>query len=213
MPNTYWLFVLATALLILTPGPNVALTVANSVTYGVRYGLLTVAGATCAVVVHMVFVGFGLGGALGAIGAMFEWVRWAGVAYLLYLGIQTWRSPPVDLRAVEAQRLSGEATPGGATLGRAIFGRAVLVSLTNPKTLLFYGAFFPQFIAPDRPAGPQVWVMCATFVVLAGGIDSLWALAAARARGVLAGHGRLRNRVSGGVLVGAGVGLALARPR
>lgn len=203
MPNYYWLFVLAAALLILTPGPNVALIVANSVAHGARYGLLTVAGAMSATVVHMLFVGFGLGGAMGAIGVMFEWVRWAGVAYLLFLGVQTWRAPPVDLRAVRAQAVSG----------RAMFGRAVLVSLTNPKTLLFYGAFFPQFIAPERPAGPQVWVLCGTFLVLAGGIDCLWALAAARARGVLAGHGRLRNRVSGGLLMGAGLGLALARPR
>ncbi len=203
MPNYYPLFVLASALLILTPGPNVALIVANSVAYGARYGLLTVLGTTAAVLVHLAFVGFGMGEALGAIGVMFEWVRWAGVVYLVYLGVQTWRAPPVDLQAVGAQPKSG----------RAMLVRAVVVSLTNPKTLLFYGAFFPQFIAPERAIGPQVWVLCVTFVVVAAVIDSLWALVAARARGLLGGRGRLRNRISGGLLVGAGVGLALARPK
>ncbi len=203
MPQYYPLFVLATALLMLTPGPNVALIVANSVAYGARYGLLTVAGTTAAVVVHLGFVGVGLEGALGQVGTLFGWVRWAGVAYLLYLGITTWRAPPVDLQGIGAQPRSG----------RAMVARAVVVSLTNPKTLLFYGAFFPQFIAPDRPVGPQIWLLCGTFIVVAAGIDSLWALGAARARRVLAGHGRLRNRISGGLLMGAGLGLALARPR
>ena len=194
---------LASALLILTPGPNVALIVANSIAYGARYGLLTVAGTTAAVLVHLTLVGVGLQGALGVIGAVFEWVRWAGVAYLLYLGITTWRAPPVHLAAVGAQPRSAWR----------MLVRASLVSLTNPKTLLFYGAFFPQFISTARPVAQQVWVLCVTFVVVAVLIDSLWALAAARARVMLGTRGRLRNRVSGGVLMAAGVGLALAPRR
>jgi threonine/homoserine/homoserine lactone efflux protein len=203
MPDYYPLFIAASALLILTPGPNVALIVANSVAYGARYGLLTVAGTTLAIVAHLTLVGFGLQQALGVIGTVFEYVRWVGVAYLLYLGITTWRAPPADLDAIRAQPRSA----------RRMVGRAVAVSLTNPKTLLFYGALFPQFISPDRPAGTQVWILCITFVIVAAGVDSLWALAAARARAVLAGHGRLRNRISGGLLMGAGLGLALARRR
>ena len=203
MPNYYPLFVLATALLILTPGPNVALIVANSVAYGARYGLLTVLGTTAAAAIHLVFVGIGMGEGLRSLGTMFEWVRWAGVAYLIILGIQTWRAPPVDLATIGAQ----PKRPAAMLL------RAVVVSLTNPKTLLFYGAFFPQFIAPERPIAPQLWVLCLTFLTVALAIDALWAWAAARARLLLASNGRLRNRVSGGVLVGAGLGLALARPR
>lgn len=203
MPDNYPLFILASALLMLTPGPNVALIVANSVAYGARYGLLTVVGTSAAVVLHLAFVGFGMGSALGMIGTMFEWVRWAGVAYLVYLGIQAWRAPPADLGAVAAQPKSG----------RVILLRAVAVSLTNPKLLLLYGAFFPQFIAPGRPVGPQLWVLCATFLAVGVATDALWALAAARARHAIAGHGRLRNRISGGLLLGAGVGLAFARPK
>jgi threonine/homoserine/homoserine lactone efflux protein len=203
MPEYYPLFIAASALLILTPGPNVALIVANSVAYGARYGLLTVAGTTLAIIAHLALVGFGLQEALGVIGAVFEYLRWAGVAYLLYLGITTWRAPPADLDAIRAQPRSASR----------MVGRAVAVSLTNPKTLLFYGAFFPQFIAPTRPVGPQVWILCITFVAVAATVDSLWAIAAARARAALAGHGRLRNRISGGLLMGAGLGLALARKR
>ena len=203
MPQFYPWFVLATVLLMLTPGPNMALIVANSVAYGARYGLLTVAGAAVAVVAHMLLVGFGLAGVLGRIGAVFEWVRWAGVVYLLYLGLRTWRARATDLAVVGAQ----------PRVARTMVVRAVLVSATNPKVLLFYGAFFPQFIAPDRALAPQVWVLCATYLLVMLTVDSLWALGAARARVFLARYGRLRNRVSGGLLVGAGVGLALAQPK
>ena len=202
MPAHYPLFVLATALLILTPGPNVALIVANSVAWGARFGLLTVAGTSAAILVHMLVVGFGMGGALGEIGALVEWVRWAGVAYLLLLGVQTWRAP-AEPGTVAAQPRSS----------RVILLRAGLVSLTNPKVLLFYGAFFPQFLDPARPLAPQLWVLCATYLVMAVVIDVLWVLAASRARLLIARHGRLRARISGGLLVGAGMGLALARPR
>ena len=208
LPNFYPLFVLAVALLILTPGPNVALIVANSVAHGTRYGLLTVAGTVSANAVHLGFVGFGLGEVMGAIGHVFYWLKWAGVAYLVVLGLLTWRGPVTDLGAVRAQ--DGQAQKGQ---GQRMFVRAVLVGLTNPKSLLFYAAFFPPFIAADRAIVPQVWTMCATYLAVAVLIDSLWALVAGRARGLLRAHGRLRNRVSGGLLLGAGAGLALARPQ
>ena len=89
--------------------------------------------------------------------------------------------------------------------------RALLVSLTNPKTLLFYGAFFPQFVTASHDLGAQIVLLSATFLLLAVTIDSGWALLAGSARTLLASRGRLRNRVSGSLLIGAGVGLALAR--
>ena len=96
---------------------------------------------------------------------------------------------------------------------RAIALRGFLISLTNPKTLLFYGAFFPQFLSLDAPVGPQVAALSLTFLAIAVGLDSAWALLAGRVRGVLAIRGRLRNRLSGGFLIGAGLGLALAHRR
>ena len=201
--DLYLGFVLATAILILIPGPNVSLIVANSIAYGTRYGLLTVAGTSSAIVVQLALTTLGLTATLDLLAAWFEWVRWVGVAYLLYLGIRQWRAAPVDLTRIPPQPRSV----------RAIALRGFLISLTNPKTLLFYGAFFPQFLSPGAPIGPQVAALSLTFLAIAAGLDSVWALLAGRARGVLAIRGRLRNRLSGGFLIGAGIGLALAHRR
>jgi homoserine/homoserine lactone efflux protein len=200
-PALYAAFALATAILILMPGPIVALIVSNSVAYGTRFGFLTIAGSAMAMVLHMAVLSFGMSAALGALGHWFEVLRWAGVAYLLWLGVQALRAPVVDLTQVRAQ-------PNAA---RAIVLRGFLVALSNPKTLAFYGAFFPQFVSPALPPGPQLAVLCVTFVAIAVGIDSLWALLAGRLRRLLAVHGQWRNRITGTLLIGAGAGLAMVR--
>jgi threonine/homoserine/homoserine lactone efflux protein len=194
-------FSAAVTLLMLIPGPNVALIVANSIAYGSRYGLLTVAGTTSAMVVQLTLTALGMTALLGAVAVWFEWLRWIGVAYLIFLGVAQWRAPVIDLTHTRPEPKSP----------RSIYLRALLVSLTNPKTLLFYGAFFPQFVVVTRAVGPQVLELSVVFLAVAWLVDGSWALAAGRARRVLATRGRLRNRVSGGMLVGAGAALALAR--
>ena len=201
--DLYLGFMLASTVLILIPGPNVSLIVANSIAHGTRYGLLTVLGTSSAIVVQLALTALGLTATLGMLAGWFEWIRWIGVAYLLYLGIRQWMAAPVDLTR----------TPPQPRSIRAITLRGFLISLTNPKTLLFYGAFFPQFLARDVPIGPQVAVLSLTFLAIAVGLDCGWALLAGRVRGVLAMRGRLRNRLSGGCLIGAGIGLALAHRR
>lgn len=204
MPLPLYLgFVAATALLILLPGPNVSLIVANSIAYETRYGLLTVAGACAAMVIQLALTAIGMTAVLGMMADWFGWLRWIGVAYLLWLGIRQWRAAPLDLTRTRPQPRSF----------RSIALRGFLVSLTNPKTLLFYSVFFPEFIAPGRPVGPQLALLCGSFLVIAAVLDGGWAVVAGRARRVLAMHGRLRNRLSGGFLIGAGVGLALAHRR
>jgi threonine/homoserine/homoserine lactone efflux protein len=198
-PALYLAFFVATTALMLIPGPNVALIVANSVAYGTRFGLLTVAGTSSAMVVQLGLTALGMTALLGTLAGIFEWVRWIGVAYLLWLGIRQFMASPVDLTR----------TPPQPKSAREIYLRGLLVSLTNPKTLLFYGAFLPQFVTPERPLGPQVALLCVTFLVLAVVLDGAWAAVAGRARGLLAARGRLRNRLSGGLLMGAGLGLAL----
>ena len=197
----YLAFVAACVVLIVIPGPNVALIVANSVAHGARYGLLTVAGTSSAVVVHLALTVLGASAVLAFLAASFDWLRWLGVAYLLWLGIAAWRAPVVDLAQVGPQARSA----------RLIFGRGFLVGLTNPKTLLFYGAFFPQFIVPGPHASEQLLLLAVTFLVIAVVLDGVWALLAARLRTLLVTHVRLRNRLTGGLLMGAGLGLALAR--
>ena len=202
-PQLFLAFVAAVTVLMLIPGPNVALIVANSLAYGVRFGLVTVAGTASAMVLQLALTALGMTEVLGRMGVWFDYVRWIGVAYLLYLGILQWRSAPVDLTAVKPAPKSA----------RGMYSKAFLVSLTNPKTLFFYGAFFPQFVSPGNNLNGQLAILCASFLVIALVVDSGWATVASRARTLLAPHGRLRNRVTGGVLVGAALALAAARTK
>src|SRR6185369_9350084 len=117
--NLYLAFVAASLALALLPGPNVAVIVSNSVSYGTRYGLLTVAGTTSAMLPQLLVVTLGLAGVLEFMSHWFEVLRWVGVAYLLYLGIDALRRPPIDLAAVKP----------GAKSARAIYLKGVLVSL------------------------------------------------------------------------------------
>lgn len=199
--HLYLAFALATLALMLLPGPNVALIVANSVAFGTRQGLLTVAGTSSAVVVQLALTALGMTALLGAVAHWFELVRWIGVAYLLWMGLRQWMAPPVDLTRIRPERRPV----------REVVARGALVSMTNPKTLLFYGAFFPQFVTPGDQLWHQLALLSATYLTIAVVVDSGWAVLAGRARGVLAARGRLRNRISGGLLIGGGVALAVAR--
>ncbi len=198
--DLYLAFVAACVVLIAIPGPNVALIVANSVAHGARFGLLTVAGTSSAVAVQLTLTVLGATAALNFLAVSFDWLRWLGVAYLVWLGIAAWRSSVVDLTRTVPQ-------PRSAWM---IYVRGFLVGLTNPKTLLFYGAFLPQFVTPGPTAADQLLLLAATFLVVAVVLDGLWAVLAGRLRTLLAVHARLRNRLTGGLLIGAGVGLALA---
>lgn len=199
--DLYLAFVAACAILILIPGPNVALIVANSVAYGTRFGLLAVAGTSSAVAIQLVLTVLGATVVMNFLAASFDWLRWAGVAYLIWLGVSAWRAPAVDLARTAPQARSA----------RLIYLRGFLVGLTNPKTLLFYGAFLPQFITPDPSAPDQLRLLAVTFLIMAIVLDGLWAILAGRLRALLGTHARLRNRLTGGLLIGAGLGLALAR--
>ncbi|MGE7415179.1 LysE family translocator [Methylobacterium tarhaniae] len=201
MPLDLYLgFVAATFVLILIPGPNVALIVANSVAHGSRYGLVTVAGVSVALAVQLALTVAGLSAVLSIMATWFEVLRWLGVAYLAWLAYRAWRAPAIDLTQTAPE-------PRAA---RAIALRGFLVALTNPKTLLFFGAFLPQFVSREAEPLGQLVLLAVTFLVLAVVFDAVWALAAGRARVVLA-RGQWRNRLTGGLLLGAGLGLALAR--
>jgi threonine/homoserine/homoserine lactone efflux protein len=184
----------------LVPGPNVAQIVSTSVEHGARYGLVTVLGTSSAMVIQLVLTAFGMRALLDELVGWFGPVRWLGVAYLAYLGVRQWRAESVDVHRVTAM-------PKAA---RSIYLRGLFISLTNPKTLLFFGAFFPQFVAPGPHAHEQLALLSVSFLCVALCFDCAWALLAARARRFL-GRPRLRNRVSGTLLVGAALGLALAR--
>ena len=202
-PSLFVVFVLAVTVLMLTPGPNVALIVANSVAYGPKYGFLTVAGTSSAMVIQLCLIAIGMTELLDAAGVWFEWLRWIGVAYLVYLGVAQWRAAVVDLSATCPEPKSAYA----------IYMRALLISLTNPKILLFYSAFFPQFVVPGGDVEVQLLLLSVTFLTVAILVDGAWTLLASHARVFLAAHGRFRNRLSGGLLIGAGAALAFTRTK
>jgi threonine/homoserine/homoserine lactone efflux protein len=201
--DLYLAFLLATTVLILIPGPNVTLLVANSLAHGPRRALVTLAGTSSAIALQLVVVALGMTSLILALATWFEWLRWAGVAYLIWLGIQQWRAAPLALDDIEGRAVR----PG------TLFWQGILVSATNPKTLLFYAAFFPQFIDPASPPGAQLALLCATFLALATALDGAYALLAGRLRPWLRTHrrARLRNRLTGACLIAAALGLALAR--
>ncbi len=200
--DLYLTFVAATVVLIAMPGPMVSLVVANSLSQGTRAGLVTVAGGITALLGQLAVTVLGMGSVLGLLAHWFEWVRWAGVAYLLYLGVAAWRAP-----------LGTAAVPAAPRASRALYAQGFVVNATNPKALVFYAAFFPQFLSPALPALPQLLALSVTFFLIATTLDSSYALVAGKARHWLRSERlqRWRNRVTGSLLIGAGLGLALAR--
>lgn len=197
--DLYLAFVAATALLILTPGPVVALVVDTSIRHGAGRGLLAVAGSASAMAAHLVLVCFGLATVLAGLGEAMHWLKWIGAAYLFYLG----------LRALFSKETMGPGDGAAARKSaRRAYAEGFLVAISNPKPLIFYAAFFPLFIAADRPALPQLLLLSVTFFVVGVSLDCCWAIAAARARPLLARAGRWGNRVTGGVLLLASAGLA-----
>ena len=201
--DLYAAFVLATVLLILLPGPAVTLIVANSLTYGPKHALVTVAGSSSAIGVLLVITTLGMTSLIAAMADWFEWLRWAGVAYLIYIGIKQWRAPALALDDVELSAVSRSR----------LFWQGFIVNATNPKTLVFYAAFFPQFVDPTAPVHSQLIILSVTFLVIATILDGAYAVVAGRARTFLRTRrqAQIRNRITGSLLIGAGVGLALAR--
>jgi threonine/homoserine/homoserine lactone efflux protein len=161
---------------------------------------MTAAGTSSAIAVHLVATFFATASLLTLLASSFEYLRWLGVAYLIFLGLSTWRQQHDELAVAPQPRSM-----------RLVFLRGVAISLTHPKVLFFYGAFFPQFIVPDRPIAPQLLALTSTFLVLAIVFDSGWAVLAGRLRGGVAAYTRLRHRLTGGVLIAAGLGMATAR--
>jgi threonine/homoserine/homoserine lactone efflux protein len=201
MPLSLYLGFLATCLVLMVmPGPNVALIVANSLAHGTRYGLMAVAGTSTAIAVHLVATFFATASLFTLLASSFKYLRWLGVAYLVFLGVRTWRQQHDELAVAPQPRSM-----------RVVFVRGVAISLTNPKVLFFYGAFFPQFIVANERIAPQLLALTSTFLIFAIVFDSGWAILAGRLRHLVAGYTRLRHRLTGGVLIAAGLGLATAR--
>ena len=198
----YLVFVLASALLVATPGPNVALIVGTSLTHGARTGLMTVAGVNIGLVIQLAVVALGLAWIVDFFARQFDTIRFVGAAYLLFLGVQTlWKS-----------RNAASTAIAPLSANRA-FARGFAVAFANPKTLIFQAAFLPQFLSSGEGRAAELWLLAATFAIIAAVGDAVWALCAARARAALTSRVQvIADRVSGAIMIaGAGVLLAASR--
>lgn len=200
--HIYLAFVIATSIMIALPGPSVLLTVAHSISFGWQRTLSTVAGETMGIAVQLLVAAIGLSSLLTVVSAAFEWLRWAGAAYLVYLGIKQWRSAGVR---VAFDRLQVSNTN--------LFVQGLVITIPNPKSLIFIAAFLPQFIDATRPLGMQFAVIVPTFLVITFSVTSVWALVAGNARAFLQSQRAFQAvlRTAGGLMIVAGMGLALAR--
>ncbi|MBR9838887.1 MAG: LysE family translocator [Rhodobacteraceae bacterium] len=198
-PATLLALVAACVALAAIPGPNVALIVGNTLAHGARHGLTTVAGTTMGIACQVMLVALGLAVLVELFSEAFQWLRWAGVVWLIWLGIAAWRRGRAELATL--------APPRRAPV--ALFVQGALMACVNPKTLLFNAAFLPQFADPARPS--SLLAVAAVYLLTIASVDVVWVLAAGKARGWLARAVALRHRLTGSLYLTAAAGLAMAR--
>lgn len=205
--DTWIVFLLASIGLSLSPGPNGLLALTHGALHGTRRTLFTIGGGVAGFVLVIAASMFGIGALVLQSAAWLTALKWAGGAYLVWLGVQVWRAPPVADRMgpAPAGRPARASVRSGASLARQGF----LSAATNPKALLFFVAFLPQFIDPAASLVLQFAVMAATFAATEIATELALAGAAQRIRPWLARVGRRFNQACGGVFVALGVALPL----
>ena len=198
--NTWLIYLLAAIGLSLSPGPNGLLALTHGALHGRRKALYTIFGGAFGFVAVIALSMFGIGALLKASLTWLTVLKWIGGAYLVWLGIQIWRSPAIGIDV------------GGAVKPRAgwsLFRQGALSALTNPKALLFFAAFLPQFIDPARSLVVQFVVMAGTFAVIEIATELFIASMAHRLNPWLRRVGRRFNQACGGVFVAIGLALPL----
>lgn len=198
--DTWLIYLAAAAGLSLSPGPNGLLALTHGALHGPRMALFTILGGSLGFVLVIALSIFGIGALIAASLVWLTVLKWLGGAYLVWLGIQVWRSPPI---AVE---LAAAGPPAGR---RVLFRQGFLSAATNPKVILFFTAFLPQFIDPRRGLAVQFAVMAGTFVATEVVTEYVLASAADRIRPWLGRVGRRFNRACGGLFVAIGAALPL----
>jgi homoserine/homoserine lactone efflux protein len=206
MDLSVWLaYLIATIILSVSPGPGVFSSLAAGISHGFRRGMWNAFGMQIANFILMGLVSVGLGAILVASETLFAVVKWAGVAYLVWLGFVTWRAP-VRVFYAPTDTPQPRAT-------REVFLRGFLVNITNPKGIVFYVAVLPQFIDVARPQFVQYAILGLTTLVVDLIVMAGYIALAARVLSVMRDPDHLRwvNRILGGAFVGAGAALAAFR--
>ncbi|MHC1549695.1 LysE family translocator [Phyllobacterium sp. K27] len=200
MAIEHWLaFVAASAILLAIPGPTILLVISYALGHGRRFAMATVAGVALGDFTAMTASMLGLGALLAASATIFTALKWIGVAYLIYLGIKLWRAPVAD-------PVTGEA-PAKNEKALRIFLHTYVVTALNPKSIIFFVAFLPQFLDTTRPILTQMVIFEATFLVLATLNAGAYALMASMARQTIRKPSvqRVVNRTGGSLMIGAGL--------
>ncbi|MCV6587090.1 MAG: LysE family translocator [Marinibacterium sp.] len=197
-----WMIYVATVLALMsTPGPSQLLMLSNSATHGVRRALATAAGDLTANTLQMLAAGLGLAALIAASGTALAVIKWAGVAYLIWLGLRMIR------RA--SPGATDTARPARASL-RTLWLQGFVTSAANPKAVVFFAAFFPQFITPDAPFWPQFLALSVTYLVMDGACLGAYGLGAGWIARRVRGPARaLLDRIGGGFMITAAVLLGL----
>lgn len=205
MSLEHWLaFVAASAVLLVIPGPTILTVISYSVSHGQRAKLPLVAAVALGDSTSLVVSLLGLGALLATSAFWFTAVKWVGGLYLIHLGIKLLRA------GIASAELAAPAAPGSRW---RLFANTYLVTALNPKGIVFFVAFLPQFIEPRAEVAPQLWLLAATFVAMATVNASLYAVFASSARRLLASpRAQRRFNVTGGLLLSsAGIWALLAR--
>ena len=198
--HTWLIYLLAAVGLSLSPGPNGLLALTHGALHGRRKALYTIFGGALGFVIVIALSMFGIGALLKASLVWLTVMKWLGGAYLVWLGIQVWRAPPIGIEL-------RESTP--ARPGSSLFRQGALSALTNPKGILFFAAFLPQFIDPARSLWVQFVIMAGTFAAIEITTELLIASMAHRISPWLRRVGRRFNQACGGMFVAIGVALPL----
>ena len=198
--HTWLLYLIAAVGLSLTPGPNSLLVLTHGALHGHRKTLFTVSGGALGFVALIGLSMLGIGALLQASASALTVLKLVGGGYLIWLGIQLWRAPPIHLEADAAR---------ADTPANQLFRQGLLTAVSNPKALLFYGAFLPQFVDPGRDLLMQAVVMATTFIAIEFTVEYLLALLAHRIRRALKRVGRRFNRACGGMFVAMGLALPM----
>lgn len=210
--STYLLYLAAVALLVLSPGPTMLMCMTSSLQHGPRRALAAAAGSVTAVLGTMLLSALGLGALLAASETAFWVLKAAGAAYLIWLGIKTFRSRATVFDELPVHERKG-ADALATTPARKLFMQGLIVGGSNPKAILFFTAFFPQFLDPAAAWAPQFAVLASTFVAFEFTVLTLCALGVARLAPVLRSGTRMRwfNRVCGGLFALMGTLLLATR--
>ncbi|MEL6921997.1 MAG: LysE family translocator [Pseudomonadota bacterium] len=202
--QTLFTFTLACIAIIVVPGPTVTVIIANSLRKGIAAGLMNVAGTQAGLAIMIAILALGLQTIVAFMGEAFFYLKFIGAAYLIWLGIQLWRS---DGRLADPEAESIKARSLGGYFWQGFF-----VIWSNPKALFFFGAFIPQFVVADGSAAVQTAVLGGIFMLCATLFDGLYAVAAGKTGGWLSrANIRVVERISGTALIGGGIWMALSK--